>query len=59
MIRNFFIILLSYAVAAPLTIRKEMKNAGSNFDKSGLFEKYVVGDMGIYIKPKAFVTLMN
>lgn len=45
--------------AAAYTIRKAMKSSGPNFDESDMFQKYVLGNMGVYLDPVAFNSLMK
>ena len=45
--------------AAAYTIRKAMKSSGPNFDESDMFQKYVLGSMGVYLDPVAFNSLMK
>jgi len=47
-------VLFALSDAIKVNIRKYMKNHNKDFDKTDIFDKYVVGSMGIYPSPKEF-----
>jgi hypothetical protein len=36
-----------------------MKSSGPNFDESDMFQKYVLGNMGVYLDPVSLNSLMK
>jgi len=60
---NLLVILLlalfSVSNATTYTIRKAMKSQAKNFEASDMFQKYVLGTMGVYLDPPAFNKLMK
>jgi len=50
----YLTVLFALSNAAKVTIRRYMKNHDKDFDKTDIFEKYIVGSMGNYLSPKEF-----
>jgi len=50
----YLTVLFALSNAANVTIRRYMKNHNKDFDKTDIFDKYVVGSMGVYPSPKEY-----